>query len=131
MVALLNLKRAFIISDEELVASWSKNVVWQYFSGQDYYTPKLPCDATQIGRFRTVLGEAVVEELLKATIDTAAQTKAVRPAEFGQSIVGTTVQKKAIAHPVNSRLLEIARVKVVQAEKRVSIALKQTFVKEG
>lgn len=46
-------------------------------------------------------------------------------------IVDTTVQEKAIAHPVDSRLLEIARGKVVQAAKRVGITLKQTFAKEG
>ena len=72
-----------------------------------------------------------MEELLKATIDTAVQTQAVRPAEFERVIVDTTVQEKAIAHPVDGRLLEIARAKVVQAAKRVGIALKQTFVKEG
>jgi len=131
MAALLYLKHAFNLSDEELVVRWSENVVWQYFSGQDYYTPKLPCDATQIGRFRTAIGEAGVEELLKATIDTAVQTKAVRPAEFERIIVDTTVQEKAIAHPVDSRLLDIARAKVVQAARRAGIALKQTFSKEG
>jgi IS5 family transposase len=131
MAALLYLKHAFNLSDEELVARWSENVVWQYFSGQDYYTPELPCDATQIGRFRTAIGEAGVEELLKATIDTAVQTKAVRPAEFERIIVDTTVQEKAIAHPVDSRLLDIARAKVVQAARRAGIALKQTFSKEG
>ena len=72
-----------------------------------------------------------MEELLKATIDTAVKTKAIRPAEFERVIVDTTVQEKAIAHPVDSRLLEIARAKVVQAAKRVGIALKQTFVQEG
>ena len=131
MAALLYLKHAFNLSDEELVARWSENVVWQYFSGQDYYTPTLPCDATQIGRFRTAIGEAGVEELLKATIDTAVHTQAIRPAEFERVIVDTTVQEKAIAHPVDSRLLEIARAKVVQAAKRVGIAFKQTFVQEG
>jgi transposase, IS5 family len=131
MAALLYLKHAFNLSDEELVARWSENVVWQYFSGQDYYTPILPCDATQIGRFRTAIGEAGVEELLKATIDAAVQSKAVPPAEFERVIVDTTVQEKAIAHPVDSCLLEIARAKVVQAAKRVGISLKQTFVQEG
>jgi len=131
MAALLYLKHAFNLSDEELVARWSENVVWQYFSGLDYYTPKLPCDATQIGRFRTAIGEAGVEELLKATIDTAIQTKAVRPSEFERVIVDSTVQEKAVAHPVDSRLLEIARAKVVQAAKQVGVTLKQTFVKEG
>ena len=59
------------------------------------------------------------------------QTKAVRPAQFELVIIDTTVQEKAIAHPVDSRLLEIARSKVVQAAKIVGITLKQTFVKEG
>jgi hypothetical protein len=43
MASLLYLKHAFNLSDEELVIRWSENVVWQYFSGQVYYTPKLPC----------------------------------------------------------------------------------------
>jgi IS5 family transposase len=41
------------------------------------------------------------------------------------------VQEKAIAHPVDSRLLEIARHKVVKAAKDVGIVLKQSFQKEG
>jgi IS5 family transposase len=55
----------------------------------------------------------------------------VRAAEFERIIVDTTVQEKAIAHPVDSRLLDIARAKVVQAARRAGIALKQTFSKEG
>ena len=87
MAALLYLKHAFNLSDEELVVRWSENVVWQYFSGQEYYAPKLPCDATQIGRFRKAIGEAGVEELLKATIDAAVQMKAVRPALPGSTVL--------------------------------------------
>lgn len=131
MVSLLYLKHAYNLSDEDVVARWAENVVWQYFSGMDYYEPRLPCDATQVGRFRRAIGEAGVEALLKATIDTAVVTKAVRPSEFERIIVDSTVQEKAIAHPVDSRLLEIARAKVVQAAKRAGITLKQTFAKEG
>ena len=68
MVALLYLKHAFNLSDEELCERWSENVVWQFFSGLAHHEPRLPCDATQIGRFRRVLGEAGIEQLLKATI---------------------------------------------------------------
>jgi IS5 family transposase len=117
MASLLYLKHAFNFSDEELVERWSENVVWQYFSGREYYEPRLPCDATQVGRFRKAIGEAGVEELLRATVDTAVVTKAVRPQEFERIIVDTTVQEKAIAHPVDSRWLEIARAKMVQAAK--------------
>ena len=131
MVSLLYLKNSFNLSDEELVERWAENVQWQFFSGMDYYEPRLPCDATQIGRFRRLLGEDGIEHLLKATIECAVGIKAVRPAELERVIVDTTVQSKAIAHPVDSRLLEIARHKVVSAARRAGIALKQTYAQEG
>lgn len=131
MVSLLYLKNSFNLSDEELVERWAENVQWQFFSGMAYYEPRLPCDATQIGRFRRLLGEDGLEQLLKATIECAVDIKAVKPAELDRVIVDTTVQSKAIAHPVDSRLLEIARHKVVSAAKHAGIALKQTYAREG
>ena len=130
MASLLYLKHAFNLSDEELVERWSENVVWQYFSGLEYYEPKLPCDATQIGRFRAAIGEAGVEELLKATIDTAVRSKAIKPAELERVIVDSTVQEKAIAHPTDSRLLSTAQMQVVRAAKRHGISFKQTYARE-
>lgn len=131
MISLLYLKHAFDLSDEELVLRWSENIVWQYFSGMDYYEPRLPCDATQLGRFRTAIGEAGVEELLAATIETAVEIKAIKRADLERVIVDTTVQEKAIAHPTDSRLLEKARAQLVAAAKDVGIQLKQTFAREG
>ena len=131
MVSLLYLKHSFNLSDEELCQRWSENVLWQFFSGMDYYEHRQPCDATQIGRFRRDLGEEGLEQLLKATIDAAVAMKAVKPQALERVIVDTTVQEKAIAHPVDSRLLEIARHKVVSAAKRAGIRCKQTFAKAG
>jgi transposase, IS5 family len=131
MASLLYLKNAFNLSDEELVQRWSENVVWQFFSGMEYYEPRLPCDATQIGRFRRAIGEEGLQQLLKATINTAVDIKVIKPAKLERVIVDTTVQEKAIAHPVDSRLLEIARHKVVSAAKRCGILLQQTFAKEA
>ena len=127
MISLLYLKNSFNLSDEELALRWAENVQWQFFSGMDYYEPRLPCDATQIGRFRRLLGEDGLEQLLKFTIETAVEIKAIEPGELERVIVDTTVMEKAIAHPVDSRLLEIARHKVVSAAKRAGIALKQTL----
>lgn len=92
MASLLYLKHSFNLSDEELVVRWSENVLWQFFSGLDYYEHRLPCDATQIGRFRRDLGEDGMELLLKATIDTAVAIKAVKPRDLERVIVDTTVQ---------------------------------------
>jgi IS5 family transposase len=98
MVSLLYLKHAFNLSDEELVQRWSENVQFQFFSGMQYYEPRLPCDPTQIGRFRRVLGEAGVEELLKSTLDAAVKLKTVWPSKFERVIVDSTVQEKAIGN---------------------------------
>ena len=131
MVALLYLKHAYNESDESLVERWSQDVYFQYFSGMEYFEPRFPCDATQIGRFRTAIGEAGVEEILKATIDAAVSSKAIRPADFERVIVDSTVQEKAVAFPTDSRLLEIARYQVVKAAKAAGISLKQTLADEG
>ena len=130
MASLVYLKHSFNLSDEELCERWSENVLWQFFSGQQFYEHRKPCDATQIGRFRTHLGEDGLEQLLKAPIDAAAAMKLVTPQDCERVTVDTTVQEKAIAHPVDRRLLEIARHKVVGAAKRAGIALKQTFAKQ-
>ena len=51
MAALLYLKHAFNLSDEELVTRWSEDVVWQYFSSQDNYTPHCPAMRLRLGAF--------------------------------------------------------------------------------
>ena len=131
MSGLLYLKHAYNLSDEQLVERWADSVHWQYFCGQDYYEPRFPCDPTQIGRFRKTIGEAGCEELLKASIDAAVQMKAIKPSEFEQIIVDTTVVEKAIAYPTDSRLLEVARYQLVKAAKVVGIKFKQTYAQEG
>ena len=51
MASLLYLKHTFDLSDEDVCERWSESPLWQFFSGQDYYEHRLPCDATQVGRF--------------------------------------------------------------------------------
>ena len=131
MVALLYLKHAYNESDESLVERWAQDVYFQFFSGQIYFEPRLPCDPAQISRFRRVLGEAGVEQLLKTTIEAAVAMGAVKKTEFERVIVDTTVQSKAIAHPTDSRLLEVAREKIARLAKRAGIKLKQTHEREG
>jgi len=131
MVGLLYLKHAFNESDESVCERWAENVYWQFFCGEEYFQMRLPCDPTNLVRFRQALGEAGVEELLATTIATAVQMKVIKPTEFERVIVDTTVQEKAIAYPTDSRLLEVARAKVVQLAKRAGIQLKQTFAREG
>ena len=131
MVGLLYLKHAYNESDESVCERWAESVYFQYFCGEDYFQPRLPCDPTNLVRFRQALGEAGVEELLATTIAAAVQMKAVTPVEFERVIVDTTVQEKAIAYPTDSRLLEVARARLVQLAQRAGLTLKQTYEREG
>jgi IS5 family transposase len=131
MIALLYLKHAFNESDEGVVQRWSETPVWQFFGGRAYFDQALPCDATTLVKFRALLGEDGVEELLAQTITAAVNMKLISPKELATVVVDSTVQPKAIAHPTDSKLLETARQKLVAAAKEAGIDLKQTFAKEG
>ena len=131
MVSLLYLKHAFNESDEGVVERWAETPTWQYFSGMDYFEHRLPCDATLIGKFRKLIGEQGVEELLSQTVSVALSMKVISKKALETVVVDSTVQPKAIAHPTDSRLLEVARQKLVEVAKDAGISLKQTFAKEG
>ena len=131
MIALLYLKHAFNLSDEAVVERWSETPRWQYFSGQSYYEERLPCDATTLVKFRRLLGEEGVEELLAQTVNLAVSLKLIPAGALATVVVDSTVQEKAVAHPTDSKLLETARAKLVQAAQGAGIELKQTFAKEG
>jgi IS5 family transposase len=68
---------------------------------------------------------------LARTIEVAVTLKLIASKELSRIIVDSTVQEKAIAHPTDSKLLETARVKLVEAAKAEGIELKQTYAKEG
>jgi IS5 family transposase len=131
MVSLLYLKHAFDESDEGVVERWAETPTWQYFSGMDYFEHRLPCDATLISKFRRLIGEDGVEELLAHTIAAAQSMKFVSARQMQTVVVDTTVQEKAISHPTDSRLLEVARSNLVDICKTYGLKLKQTFAKEG
>ena len=131
MIALLYLKHAFDLSDEAVVERWSETPRWQFFSGRSYYEERLPCDATTLVKFRRLLGEEGVEELLAQTVNLAVSLELIPAAALASVIVDSTVQEKAVAHPTDSKLLETARAKLVDAAQAVGIELKQTFAKEG
>jgi transposase, IS5 family len=131
MISLLYLKRAFNESDEDVVQRWGETPSWQYFSGNEYFEHRWPCDPTQLMKFRKLIGEEGVEEMLARTIEAAVTLKLIAKKELSRIIGDSTVQEKAIAHPTDSKLLETARAKLVELAKSEGIALKQTYAKEG
>lgn len=127
MVGLLYLKHAFDESDESVVARWVENPYWQFFCGCQYMQHELPIDPSSLSRWRKRVGAERLEKLLEATIHTALAMKAVRPQEFQQVNVDTTVQEKAIAFPTDARLYHKMRVALVRRATALGITLRQNY----
>ena len=130
MISLLYMKHAFNESDEDVCERWSDAPTWQYFSGQEYFENRLPCDPSAISRFRGLLGEEGVEELLVQTLVVAINLGLIERTALQSVIVDSTVQSKAVAHPTDSRLLEVARRQIADAAKAHGICLKQSYTEE-
>lgn len=99
MVSLLILKQMFNESDESVVERWRENPYWQYFSGQEYFQWSLPCEHTELSKFRSRIGEKGVEKIFEESIlvhGKAALEKEVIP--------DTTVQEKNITFPTDTKL---------------------------
>jgi IS5 family transposase len=131
MVALLHLKHAYGLSDNGVIERWAQDVCSQFLSGQAYFEARLPCDKAQLSRFRKGLGEAGVEELLKTTIEASVAMAAVKKAALQHVILDTTVQEKVIAHPTDSRLLDVACAKIVRLARHSGIKVKLTHEREA
>lgn len=102
MVALLILKHVRNLSDENLVEHWSENLYYQYFSGEQFFQPHIPCVPTELVAFRQRIGEEGVEIILKESIRVNEP-----PDESSGNIVvsvDTTVQEKNITYPTDDKI---------------------------
>ena len=84
MASLLYLKHAFNESDEDVCQRWGETPTWQYFSGLAYFEHRGPCDPTLLVKFRKLIGEEGVEELLARTIEVAVTLKLIAKSELSQ-----------------------------------------------
>ena len=104
-----------------------ENPYWQHFSGNQYFEHKVPIDPSVMSRFRTRIGEAGAEELLRATIAAGLKLKVIKPHQLKRVNVDTTVQEKEIRHPTDARLYERSRERLVKAAKERGIDLRQNY----
>jgi transposase, IS5 family len=127
MVGLTYLKHTYNLSDEAVCERWVENPYWQFFCGFDYLQHRLPIDPSSLTRWRERLGAAGMERLLAATVEAAITAGAVKPASLERVTVDTTVQPKAIAHPLDSRLYDRGREILVRLSARHGLALRQSY----
>lgn len=102
MVSLLILKYVRNLSDENLVEQWSENNYYQYFSGEQFFQPKMPCVATELVAFRHRIGEEGMELILQESIRV---NQPPNDDNIGTIIsIDTTVQEKHITYPTDDKL---------------------------
>jgi transposase, IS5 family len=127
MVSLHYLKYTYNLSDDDVVAGWVENPYWQYLSGMKFFQHEPPINPSSMTRWRTRIGEAGAEELLKETIDAGLKMKAVKAHQLTRINVDTTVQEKDIRFPTDARLYERARQRLVDAATSRTIPLRQNY----
>ena len=131
MVALHYLKYQHDLSDEDVLAAWLENPYWQYFSGMRDFQHRLPIDSSSMTRWRKRVGEAGAEQMLCETINAGLRMKAIRPAELQRINVDTTVQTKAIRFPIDARLYQRMRERLVKVARAEGLTIKQSYDRVG
>jgi transposase, IS5 family len=127
MVGLIYLKHTYNLSDEQVCERWVENPYWQFFCGFDYLQHLLPIDPSSLTRWRERIGPAGMELLLAATVKAAVASGTAKRSSLERVTVDTTVQPKAIAHPLDSRLYHRGREILVRLAARHRIKLRQSY----
>ena len=108
-----------------------ENPYWQQFCGFAYFQHEPPCDPSSLVRYRKRIGPEGMEKLLAETVGGRSRCRcgAVRPSSLERVSVDTTVQPKAIAHPLDSRLYHKVLEVLVRHAQRAGIKLRQSYVR--
>jgi len=131
MVALHYLKYQSDLSDEDVVSAWVENPYWQHFSGERYFQHSLPIDPSSMTRWRTRLGDAGAEQMLRATIEAGMKMKAIRRTQLQRINVDTTVQTKAVRYPTDARLYHRCGHGWWKAARAAGVNIKQSYEHVG
>ena len=123
MIGLTILKHLHNVSDEVLVDTWRQNPYWQFFCGETHFQWHLPCDPSEMTRFRKRIGVSGCERILKASLDIQSA-----PVDVTQRVViDSTVQEKNITYPTFAKLDVQAIERCRLLAKREGIVLRRSF----
>jgi IS5 family transposase len=125
MIGLTILKHLFDLSDEALVSTWQQNPYWQFFCGESHFQWVLPCDPSEMTRFRKRIGEEGCERILKASLEVQAAPVDVEE----RVVIDSTVQEKNITYPTFAKLDAKVAERCCRIAEREGIVLRQTYAR--
>ena len=129
MVGLHYLKHLHRLSDEDVVEQWVENPYWQYLCGSKYFEHEMPIHPTTMTRWRHKIAAAGAEKMLEETIATGLQVKLIKPQSLQRVVVDTTVQEKAVAFPIDAKLDDGMRRKLVRRARGAGLQLRQSYAR--
>jgi transposase, IS5 family len=124
MVGLLLLKHIRNISDESVVEQWAENNYYQYFCGQQYFEPKVPCQSSELVHFRHRIGEKGIALIFQESIRINDED-----AHDNHVSLDTTVQEKNITYPTDAKLHRKIINKCQQIAKLEALDLRQSYTR--
>jgi len=122
MVSLLILKQLRNLSDESVVEQWAENAYYQYFGGENLFSVKPPCVATELVEFRKRIGEVGVELIFKESIRING-----KDGDDDNLSGDTTVQEKNITYPSDDKLYKKIIVKCQNIADKEALTLRQSY----
>lgn len=84
MISLLMLQSMNNTSDSLTAEELKENMYWQYFCGYEYLEKNIEISESSIRRFRNLLGEEGLNEILKELIRVGVKTGAVKKKIWNQ-----------------------------------------------
>ena len=131
MCGLLILKHLRNVSDESVVEQWSENAYYQYFCGAIRFTPKYPCNATELVHFRKRIGEEGIELILKESIRVCKDENEddQKKTNNNTTFIDSTVQEKNITFPTDAKLHKKIIKKCLKISKEECFPVRQTYTR--
>jgi IS5 family transposase len=124
MVSLVLLQRMFDRSDENVVKEWVQNPYWQFFSGMLVFQWEVPCDPTELGKFRKRIGPEGCEAILGWTVSVHQADNRVQASTV---VIDSTVQEKNVMTPRDHKLYRRVAERLLVIAAKEGIRLRRSY----